>query len=76
MSDLSQEYAGRARFDVRDVNTDEGREAVQRYGWADARHGLVTLTPDGEMVGNLPGHRYGKAEVKAKIEELLANSGG
>ena len=72
MRELEPEYAGRVVFDIRDVNTEEGQAAVVKYGWQEPLHGLVTLTPDGEMVGNLPSHRYGKAEVQAKVEELLA----
>ena len=35
-------------------------------------HGLVGLKPDGEMGVNIPGHEFGKAEITAKIDELLA----
>ena len=66
------EYAGKVRFSVRDVNTDEGQAAVTKYGWQEALHGLVTLDVDGNMVGTIPGHRYGKDEVQAKVDELLA----
>jgi hypothetical protein len=72
VSELEVEYAGRVRFAVRDVNTDEGQAAVEKYGWQEALHGLVTLDADGNMVGTIPGHRYGKEEVQAKVEELIA----
>jgi len=72
VSELGEEYAGRIVVDVRDVNTDEGKAAVEKYGWQDPKHGLVTLSPVGEMVGTLPGHTYGKDEIRAKVEALLA----
>lgn len=72
MSELEKEYEGRVRFEVRDANSEEGKTAVETYGWQEALHGLVTLGPDGKMVGTIPGHRYGRAEVQAKVEELLA----
>ena len=66
------EYEGQITVSIVDVNSDEGQAAVKEYGWTEPRHGLVTLRPDGSMVGTLPGHRYGKAEIKAKVDELLA----
>ena len=72
MRELEKEYEGRITVDIRDVNTDEGQAAVKKYGWEEPLHGLVTLKPDGTMVGTLPGHRYGKEEIQQKIEELLA----
>ena len=71
MSELGTEYEGRVTFTVEDVNTEEGQAAVEKYGWQDPKHGLVTLKPDGTMVGTLPGHRYGKDEIREKVEELL-----
>jgi len=72
VSELGVEYEGQITVSIVDVNTDEGRAAVEEYGWGDARHGLVTFGPDGEMVGTLAGHTYGKPEVLVKVEELLA----
>ena len=72
MSELGVEYEGRINVTILDVNTEEGKAAVAKYGWEEARHGLVTLKPDGTMVGTLPSHRYGMPEIRAKVEELLA----
>ena len=71
MSELGKEYEGRITVTIKDVNTEEGKAAVEKYGWQDPKHGLVTLGPDGEMVGTLPGHTYGKDEIQQKIDELL-----
>jgi hypothetical protein len=70
--ELGDEYEGQITVTILDVNTEEGQAAVEKYGWQEPLHGLVTLRPDGTMVGTLPGHRYGKPEVEAKVKELLA----
>jgi len=68
---LETEYEGRVRFTV--VPQSEGKlpAAVEEYGFGDARHGLVTFGPDGETVGTIPGHRYGRDEIVVKVGELL-----
>lgn len=71
MSELAVEYEGKITAITVPVTTEEGQAAVQKYGWQQAQHGLVTLSPDGKMVGTIPGHRYGKKEIRAKVEELL-----
>jgi len=72
VSELGEEYEGRLSVTILDVNTEDGQAAVEKYGWESPLHGLVTLSPDGAMVGTLPGHTYGKPEIRAKVEELLA----
>lgn len=54
------------------IDSDEGRKAIETYGWAGPGHGLVTFKTSGEALGNLPGHNFGKTEIKAEIERLLA----
>ncbi len=71
MSELAVEYEGQITTSIVDVNTEEGQAAVVKYGWQEPLHGLVTLSPDGTMVGTIPGHRYGKPEIRTKVEELL-----
>ncbi len=72
VGEIAKEYEGRVQVSYGDAWTDEGKEAARKYGWDQALHGLVTLAPDGSTVGNLPGHNYGEAEIRAKFEELLA----
>ena len=71
MRELSEEYEGRVKLSVLPATGEEGLEARKSYGWHDELHGLVTLRPDGARVGDLPGHQFGKDEIKQKIEELL-----
>ena len=56
------------------VDSDEGRKAIETYGWEGPGHGLVTFKTTGEALGNLPGHSYGKAEIKTEIDRLLKGS--
>jgi hypothetical protein len=56
------------------VDTEDGKKAIALYGWEKAGHGLVTLKTTGESLGNLPGHNYGKDEIKVEIEKLLNES--
>lgn len=36
-------------------------------------HGLVALRPGGELSGKIPGHQFGKPEVMAVLQALLAS---
>jgi hypothetical protein len=74
VGDLEKEYEGRVRFEILAATSPEGRAAAERNGWKDARHGLECLAPDGRVVGNLPGHNYGREEIRAQVEALLAGS--
>jgi hypothetical protein len=69
--DLQKEYEGRVRFAIFSATSPEGRAATERNGWKDALHGLEVLAPDGRVVDHLPGHAYGREEIRARIEALL-----
>lgn len=71
MRDLEKKYEGRVAFEILSATSPEGRAATERNGWKDALHGLEALAPDGRVVGNLPGHNYGREEVLAQVEALL-----
>ena len=64
-------YRGKVVFEILPAGGEAGRAAVKRNGWDDALHGLEALAPDGRVVGNLPGHDYGREEVVAQVEALL-----
>ena len=72
MRDLEKEYEGRVRFEILAATGPEGRAATERNGWKVALHGLECLTPDGRVASHLPGHRYGREEIREKVEALLA----
>lgn len=72
MRELETEYEGKVAFRVENVNTEAGQAALERHAWGDKRHGLVVLDAAGEPVDHLPGHDYGKDEIRAKVEAVLA----
>jgi hypothetical protein len=68
------EYQGRIDFEiVPAAETARRRAEMESYGFADAKHGLVAFTRDGEPLVKIPGHNYGKEEIVAAIKKLLAH---
>jgi hypothetical protein len=65
--ELEKEYEGRVRFEIVPVY---GREQEVR-GFDLGNHGLVGFDAGGNARVFLRGHQYGRAEVAAKVEELL-----
>jgi len=68
---LSPSYEGKVKFEVIDVSTQEHKDAIKGYDLG--THGLVGLSPDGNLKVKIPGHEFGKDEITAKVKELLGN---
>jgi len=68
---LLKAYEGRITFEVRSANTDEGKQASEKYAFGDLRHGLVALDKDGSPLFTLPGHNYGRDKIVEKLEGVL-----
>ncbi len=47
-------------------------EEIERFGFTEKLHGLVAFSPSGEAVVTLPGHDYGKVEIEAALQTVLA----
>ncbi len=71
MGELSQEYEGRITFTIMRAATEEGRAAAEKYDFGTSRHGLVGFDADGNHKVTIPGHNFTKADVEAKLKELL-----
>ncbi len=71
MGELQTEYEGRVKFEVLRADNDAGRQAAMDYDFGKTMHGLAAFDAKGEHVFSLPGHSYGKAEIVAKLAELL-----
>lgn len=71
MGELSQEYKGRVTFTIKGATTDEGRAAAEKYDFGTLKHGLVGFDADGNHRVTIPGHNFTKADVEAKLKELL-----
>ena len=72
VGELAQEYEGRIEFVVIPAEeTAQRKEEIDSYGFTALKHGLVAFSSGGEVVAKLPGHAYGKEEIRAVAEQLL-----
>jgi len=72
VSELASEYEGKVEFTL--VTPEETALAttdLERFGFTEAKHGLVALDPSGEPKATIPGHNFGKDEIVAAIEDVL-----
>ncbi len=73
MGELEGEYAGRIDFVVIDAEETARRgQEIEEFGFTELRHGLVGFSSAGEPLVRLPGHQFGKPEIVAAIDTLLA----
>ena len=73
MGELEPEYEGRIDFVLISADeTAQRADEIEAYGFTEARHGLVGFTPEGDPLVKMPGHYFGKEEIVAAIEVLLA----
>jgi hypothetical protein len=63
-------YSDKVRFVVTEVTSDEIRQEIAAWEGL-GNHGLVG-TSEGELKVMIPGHEFGRAQIIAKIDELLA----
>jgi len=73
VGELEPEYEGRITFVLIPADeTAERADEIEAYGFTEKRHGLVGFTPEGDPLVKMPGHNFGKEELVAAIEVLLA----
>ncbi len=71
--ELEQEYGDRVAFHVVPAEeTMRSQAAIEEYGFTAQKHGLVVFSGSGEPRAKLPGHQFGKEEIRAAIDEVLA----
>lgn len=63
-------YNGKLRFYVIDVDSAKVRQEIARWEGL-GNHGLVGTTAKGAVLGMLPGHSFGKAQIEQKIAEVI-----
>lgn len=74
VGELEHEYEGRIRFVVISPEETANRsEEIEAFGFTDLRHGLVGFDAAGRAQVKLPGHQFGRDEIVAAIEVLLAD---
>lgn len=72
MSELQADYAERVSFVVVPAEETALRgDEIEEYGFTDLRHGLVTFSCSRAVVVKLPGHQFGKDEIRAAVEATL-----
>jgi hypothetical protein len=73
VGELENEYGDEVDFVVISAaETAQRAHEIEEFGFTDLRHGLVGFTADGVPLVKMPGHQYGKPEIVAAIEALLA----
>ena len=73
MGELEPEYEGRVDFVLISAEETARRpQEIEAFGFTDLMHGLVGFTSDGDALVKIPGHQFGRPEIVAAIEELLA----
>jgi len=72
VSELAQEYEGRATFTI--VSPEETTAAaaeIEAFGFTDTKHGLVVFDGEGTAQVKLPGHMFGRTEIEAGLNKVL-----
>ena len=73
MRELETEYQGRIDFVVIPAEETARRsQEIEEFGFTALRHGLVGFSTSGAAMVKLPGHQFGKPEIVAAAETLLA----
>ena len=73
VGELATEYGDQVDFNVIPAEeTAQRGDEIELYGFTAKKHGLVGFGRDGEVLVKLPGHEYGKPEIEAAIEAVLA----
>lgn len=73
MGALEQEYEGRVAFTVHvpEIGPDGELQTIEEYPQV-GTHGIVALNPDGTVAEFIEGHAFGRPEIEAMVERLLA----
>lgn len=72
MSELATEYEGKVKFELIPAEeTLAAAEDIAKFGFTDAKHGLVAFDSSGEAQVKIPGHSFGREEIVAAIEQVL-----
>ena len=72
VGELEQEYGDRVDFVIVSAeDTKLRQDEIERFGFAEKMHGLVAFDADGEAECLLPGHNFGKEEIRAAVEAAI-----
>jgi hypothetical protein len=72
VGELEEEYGERVDFVVVPAEeTARRRDEIVAFGFEELKHGLVAFDPAGVPQVTLPGHQFGKEEIRAAVETVL-----
>ena len=72
MGELAKEYEGKVQFElVSPQETQAAAEDLAKFGFTDAKHGLVAFDSNGEAQVMIPGHSFGREVIVGAIEQVL-----
>jgi hypothetical protein len=73
VGELQTEYDAQIRFSIiPPAETKTRTEEINGFGFEAQLHGLVAFDSEGNAVAKLPGHNFGKEEIRGAIEKVLA----
>ena len=74
VGELEQDYRDQVDFVIISAEETASRpDEIEAFGFTDLKHGLVSFDSEGEVRTKIPGHQFGKPEIQAIVEELLAD---
>ena len=69
VGELEEEYGDEVDFVIVSAEDTKARQdEIVEYGFAEKMHGLVTFDADGQVGATLPGHNFGKEEIRGALE--------
>jgi hypothetical protein len=72
VGELEPEYQDRVDFTiVSAAETAQRQDEIEAFGFTALKHGLVAFDAAGVPVVKLPGHQFGKDEIRAAVEAVL-----
>ena len=75
MRELEPKYKDRVDFVVVPALETAKRQAeIEAFGFKDQKHGMVAFARDKSAAVKLPGHNFGKPQIEAAIQTVLAPS--
>ena len=73
VGELRPEYEGRVDLVVISAEETARRpDEIEAFGFTELKHGLVAFSGDGEVLVKIPAHQFGRVEIVAAIDEVLA----
>lgn len=63
---LREEY-DEVQFEILSTTSSRASNEISHYGFTEKRHGMVLISPEGEPVWKLPGHRIERNQITGAL---------